>query len=86
MSFFGDIGDQLLPLLAGVLQGTLKKIAKVRTAEPFVFNYYISHGPNWFMRIVPRFIHRAGFELGTGLNVNVVDPTVAAKELSSVKI
>lgn len=93
---FGDIPDSQLKDLAQVLQRSLKRISSVysvspvrpkdRQKEPFVFNYYISHGDNWFIRIVPRFIHRAGFELGTGLNVNVVDPTEAAKELSNVKM
>ena len=30
------------------------------------------------------FIHRAGFELGTGLSVNVVDPAQAARVLKTV--
>jgi UDPglucose--hexose-1-phosphate uridylyltransferase len=93
---FGDIEDSHLPQLASVLQHSLKRIAAVFAASPvrakdrakdaFVFNYYISHGDKWFIRIIPRFIHRAGFELGTGLNVNVMDPTEAAKELSAVTL
>ena len=59
---------------------------KDRLGDPLAYNYYIAHSDNWFIRIIPRFIHRAGFELGTGLNVNVVDPTEAAKELQQVKI
>lgn len=51
--------------------------------KPFGYNFYIYHGVNWYIRIIPRFIHRAGFELGTGLNVNVVDPTEAALRLRS---
>jgi UDPglucose--hexose-1-phosphate uridylyltransferase len=90
---YGDIEDKAVADLAGVFQRALKKIDRVwrnspirpkdRQDDPFMYNYYISHGENWFIRIVPRFIHRAGFELGTGLNVNVVDPTEAAKELAS---
>jgi len=86
---FGDIEDGQIKDLADVLQRSLRRIEKVFTAqkkESFVYNYYISHGDNWFIRIIPRFIHRAGFELGTGLNVNVVDPTEAAKELQNVTI
>ena len=52
----------------------------------FVYNYYIYHGQNWFIRIIPRFIHRAGFELGTGLNGNVVDPVEAAEEIKAIKV
>ena len=95
-SSFGDNQDTLLSDLAAVLQRALKKIEMIfnnspilpkdRQNNPFVYNYYISPGVSWFIRIIPRFIHRAGFELGTGLNVNVVDPTEAAKELQQVKI
>lgn len=84
---FGAIPDSELSDLSQVLQDALRRIrtvmnsGKVRSVhEPgvFVYNYYIYHGSNWFIRITPRFVHRAGFELGTGLNVNVVDPTEAA--------
>jgi len=93
---FGDIEDKAVTDLAGVLQRALQKIDRIwrnspirpkdRQADPFMYNYYISHSHNWFLRIVPRFIHRAGFELGTGLNVNVVDPATAAEELQKVAI
>jgi UDPglucose--hexose-1-phosphate uridylyltransferase len=91
---FGDIEDKAISDLAGVFQRALRKIDRIwinspirpkdRREDPFMYNYYISHGDNWFIRIIPRFIHRAGFELGTGLNVNVIDPTDAAKELALV--
>jgi len=91
---YGDIEDKAIMDLAGVFQQALQKIDRIwrnssirpkdRQNDPFMYNYYISHGDNWFIRIIPRFIHRAGFELGTGLNVNVVDPTDAAKELKKV--
>ncbi len=94
-SKFGDVGDKELPDLAVVLQRALKKISILlkspdvplkQVHESFVFNYYIYHGVNWFIRIIPRAIHRAGFELGTGLNVNVIDPTNAAKLLQEVTV
>ena len=44
------------------------------------YNFYIYHGPDWYLRIIPRLVHREGFELGTGLSVNIVDPSVAAQE------
>ena len=59
---------------------------KDRSDNVFVYNYYIYHGQNWFLRIIPRFIHRAGFELGTGLSVNIIDPKDAATELLNVKL
>jgi UDPglucose--hexose-1-phosphate uridylyltransferase len=87
---FSEVTDNELPELASVVSRALQKISSVLTSrelrfkqanEPFVFNYYIYHGKNWFIRIIPRSIHRAGFELGTGLNVNVIDPVDAAKLL-----
>lgn len=87
---FGDTGDSELPDLAGVLKKTLSRIEVVHqeseksNGNTFVYNYYIYHGVNWFFRIIPRFIHRAGFELGTGLNVNVTDPTDAAEKLKTI--
>lgn len=86
---FGETPDTQIPDFAAVLQTALRRIKSVYDRKlikqvgggEFVYNYYIYHGANWYVRIVPRFIHRAGFELGTGLNVNVVDPTDAAQKL-----
>ncbi len=87
---FGELTDEELPDLAEVLQKALQRIKSVfddptsvihHGEMPFGYNFYIYHGVNWYIRIIPRFIHRAGFELGTGLNVNVVDPTEAAERL-----
>lgn len=89
---FGTVADSQLTDLADVLKKALRRIRNAQDAghlqsvhgsEVFVYNYYIYHGENWFIRITPRFIHRAGFELGTGLNVNITDPTEAAKLLRS---
>lgn len=95
-SRFGDTKDVELTDLSGILQKVLQKMEKIyitstikpkdRSDNTFVYNYYIYHGVNWFIRIIPRFIHRAGFELGTGLNVNVVDPTEAAEEMKATQI
>ena len=94
-SKFGDTEGEKLSDLAGVLQRALIKIRlaqrkglvhSVHDKEVFVYNYYIYHGTNWYIRITPRFIHRAGFELGTGLSVNVVDPKEAARVLKAVSV
>lgn len=89
---FGDINDEEIKDLAVILKSSLCRIKgcfenpetkSFRADMPFSYNYYIYHGQNWFLRIIPRFVHRAGFELGTGLNVNVVDPRDAATNLAS---
>ncbi|MBU1327024.1 hypothetical protein KKB64_01885 [Patescibacteria group bacterium] len=90
---FGETNDIQLSDLASVLQTALKKLEEVHrqapvnhaeTGAPFIYNFYIYHGVDWYIRIIPRFIHRAGFELGTGLNVNIVDPTEAAERLKNI--
>lgn len=90
---FGNISDEELNDLVRVWQNSLKRLAvkykdasvnKMYPELPFAYNFYIHHGTDWFIRIIPRLIHRAGFELGTGLNVNIVDPTVAAEELKAI--
>ena len=91
---FSETPDVQLADLAAVLQTALRRIGAVLNSGkmkqvgggPFVYNYYLHHGDNWYIRIVPRFIHRAGFELGTGLNVNVVDPTAAAQTLREITL
>lgn len=95
-TIFVDITDEEIADLAKILQRAIKKLSLKynmpdsfklqRNASPFAYNFYIHHGKNWFIRIIPRLIHRAGFELGTGLSVNIVDPTVAARELKEINI
>ncbi len=89
---FGDLPDPELRDLSKVIKSTLCRLKgcydneetkKIRANIPFSYNYYIHHGQNWFVRIIPRLIHRAGFELGTGLSVNVIDPEYAAENLAS---
>lgn len=92
---FAQINDDEVKDLARILQNNLKRLRvlydrpatkKIHALASFAYNYYIHHGKNWFIRIIPRLVHRAGFELGTGLSVNVVDPTVAARELKEIQI
>lgn len=79
---FGDITDGEITQLAELMRTMLGQLHKIYEAAdftvPFGYNYYISPKEDWYLRIIPRFIHRAGFELGTGLSVNVVDPVDAA--------
>lgn len=87
---FGDLDDKELTDLAEIFKRTLRAIKKVYDSKqfghiPFAYNYYIYHKENWYLRIIPRFVHRAGFELGTGLSVNVTDPYEAAMELKGLE-
>ncbi|MCX6792349.1 MAG: hypothetical protein NT149_04935, partial [Candidatus Gottesmanbacteria bacterium] len=59
---FGDTPEGELPGLAMVLQTVLKKLEKIyfvstikpkdRSDNAFVYNYYIYHGTDWFIRII----------------------------------
>ena len=89
-NFFGDITDDEIHELAVLVVKMLKRLSHIYQQHslsnlPFGYNYYFYHKENWYLRIIPRFIHRAGFELGTGLYVNVVDPMEAALELKGVE-
>lgn len=89
-TFFGEITDEEIANLASILQKTLKNLKKISqknqlTTDGFAYNFYIYPKENWYLRIIPRFVHRAGFELGTGLQVNVIDPIEAARDLKGME-
>ncbi|MBI3620106.1 DUF4931 domain-containing protein [Candidatus Roizmanbacteria bacterium] len=90
-TFFGDITDSAIKDLAVIMKNSLKSIRKIYDDShdfgsiPFGYNYYIHPKENWYIRIVPRFVHRAGFELGTGLSVNVIDPYEASLRIRDLE-
>lgn len=82
---FGSITDEELTELAVLMQKSLVRLEEIYkkhhiTDFQFGYNYYIYPKKDWYLRIIPRFVHRAGFELGTGLSVNIIDPSTAAEE------
>lgn len=84
--YFGDITDPEIKEVSILLQRMIKKLQTIYEDRPFSmlpfgYNFYIYPQDNWYLRIIPRFIHKAGFELGTALNVNIVDPRMAAIDL-----
>ena len=88
--FFADISDLEIDELAVLMKKMLNRLFHIYNQSSisnlqFGYNYYFYHKENWYLRIIPRFIYRAGFELGTGLYVNVVDPMEAALELRGVE-
>lgn len=85
-TLFGDITDEQITDLAEIFQKIMIQLeelhkSKSKTGEEFSYNFFIHPKENWYMRIIPRFVYRAGFELGTGLSVNVTDPKEASQEL-----
>jgi len=87
---FSEASDEVLGNLAFFLQKIVKRLEQIHEKKrlsklPFGYNYYIYPHENWYLRIIPRFVHHAGFELATGMDVNVVDPVQAAQELRGVE-
>ncbi|HEX7542505.1 MAG TPA: hypothetical protein VF385_00270 [Patescibacteria group bacterium] len=73
-----------------ILQSSIQKLKKIHdgnlyySKKPFGYNFYISPDNSWYLRIIPRFMERAGFELSTGIMVNSVEAKKAAEELKKV--
>ncbi len=91
--FFGDITNAEIQELAINLKLILNKLktiflkpnAKNGALVPeFAYNLYIYPLENWYLRIIPRLMIRAGFELGTGISLNIVDPSDASEEIKSL--
>mgnify|MGYP001592270585 CR=1 FL=1 len=87
---FRDLEEKGADLLAiSLKQGIARLVAvyndpalsSLHTGVTFGYNFYLYDVSNWYLRIIPRFVYRAGFELATGLSVNIVDPAVAAELL-----
>lgn len=85
---FGDVGDSDLADLASILREVLLRI-HVGLSDPDL-NYTIrSLSPtqgtlkyfHWYLSITPRLTTAAGFELGTGMYINVALPEESARFL-----
>jgi UDPglucose--hexose-1-phosphate uridylyltransferase len=89
-SDFGSTDDRQINNLALILQKILKamvqkfeikkEMAKKGIGKEFPYNFYIYHGQNWYLRIIPRLTRHGGFELASGLHVNTIIPSRAATE------
>jgi UDPglucose--hexose-1-phosphate uridylyltransferase len=74
------------PLGADVLHGVLLRLGRVLGALP-PLNLWVRSAPAdagyfcWRIDILPRLTHLAGLELGTGVNLNIMPPELAAAKL-----
>lgn len=93
MASFGDINEIELVDLARVMKQLLAKL--YYGLENPDFNYSIRTAPaenagvkyyHWYISVIPRLTKVAGFELGSGMFINVVLPEAAAEFLRNVKI
>ena len=93
MASFGDINEDELIDLARVMKQLLAKL--YYGLENPDFNYSIRTAPaenagvkyyHWYISVIPRLTKVAGFELGSGMFINVVLPEAAAEFLRNVKV
>ncbi|KAI8558758.1 hypothetical protein RHMOL_Rhmol04G0121600 [Rhododendron molle] len=94
-SHFHDIDSEKAADLGGLLKLMLRKMSLQLNNPPF--NFMIHSTPfqgtcsqlpyaHWFLQIVPQLTVVAGFEMGTGCQINPVFPEDAAKVLREVCI
>jgi len=90
---FGNTSAEELKDLAHVLRVVLLKL--YRGLNDPDFNYVIDTAPVgdenknyylWHMRIIPRLTEAAGFEIGSGININTALPEETAKFMRELKI
>lgn len=86
-SKFETLNDEEISNFAVILQSSVKKLKKIHyenphySKKPFGYNFYIHPYDSWYLRIIPRFMERAGFELSTGIMVNSVEAEKASQDL-----
>ncbi|KKQ22160.1 MAG: Galactose-1-phosphate uridylyltransferase [Candidatus Wolfebacteria bacterium GW2011_GWC1_37_10] len=89
LSYFEDTAENDMEFAVEALQAALKKI-KIKLKDPD-YNFFIHTAPvkdkkahshyHWHIEILPKISISAGFELGTGIEITMVDPDEAAKIL-----
>lgn len=91
-SSFDEISDADIEELAGMLGRVLRRL-KAAAGDPD-FNITIRSGPlgemssscfHWYLAIVPRITHLAGFELGSGTYINSMRPERCAELLRGIE-
>jgi UDPglucose--hexose-1-phosphate uridylyltransferase len=85
---FERVADEALPELAATI-GRLLGALRMAAEDPD-FNLIVQSAPDveesnpffvWHLRLLPRISTPAGFELGTGMSINPVEPEDAARRL-----
>lgn len=85
---FQQVRDTEREAFAQVLQEVLQRIDTVLGAPPYNFMLFTAplHVPTetefwWYLRIVPRLTIDAGFEIGSGVGINITAPEDSARYL-----
>jgi UDPglucose--hexose-1-phosphate uridylyltransferase len=79
---FENFSESELADLGMLLQKALRALTEI--LGQFDYNYYFSPNPPFYLRLIPRIMTRGGFELGTGLSTNTLDPSEAAEKLKEL--
>lgn len=87
--YFEETSDTVLSRAAAALQYTLQRYAK-KLRDPD-YNFFVHTAPiqdkgtysmyHWHIEVIPKITTDAGFELGTGIEINVIDPDQAIEIL-----
>lgn len=90
-SFFEETSDSELAGITDLFQKTVRKMRN-KLKDPD-YNFFIHTAParnkkkyhyyHWHIEILPKLNISAGFELSTGIEINVIDPETAAKFLKN---
>ena len=92
-SCFAEISEEDLLDLTRVMQTVLKKLYGLLNDPDY--NFVIDSSPvdqsgnrhyHWHIEIPPRLSTRAGFEIGSGMNINSILPETCAENLKNQKI
>lgn len=93
---FEKMPDELDKYLADTMLVVLKKIRKALNNPSY--NFFIHTAPaeteledihefySWHIEILPKMNIQAGFEMGTGMDINVIDPDEAAELLRNADL
>jgi len=92
-SSFADIGSKEVSDFAAFLKNILARIHKGLNDPDY--NFIIRSAPvgdenaryfHWYMLIIPRLTTQAGFEIGTGIYINITYPEHCAEFLKSINV
>lgn len=90
-SSFTTMTRERVEEFGGIMQDALSRISRCLNAPPY--NFTIHNAPchredsdifHWHMVIMPRLTIAAGFEMGTGIYINVTSPEDAARYLREI--
>ncbi len=90
---FAEMGDREIADFAGLLRNILARIHKGLDNPDY--NFIIRSAPvgdehakyfHWYLIVIPKLTTAAGFEIGTGIYINVTYPEQCAEFLKNVKI